>query len=230
MELTNQQGAIFDLDGTLIDSLWIWEKADGEVLKKHGFWPDEAYFEAVRHRNYGQCLDYILERYQLPLSREALSEEIYELAFQEYDAIDHLKPGAKEYLHQLKEAGVHLAMATACLRPICERVLQNLEVFSLFETILYSDEFGKNKTEPDIYLAAAQKLGLPPEQMVVFEDVDQAVRSAKRAGMITVGVGDPFWEKYDDALRVQADYYITDFWPQSTGGLPLGKPVAEKEV
>ncbi len=215
------KAAIFDLDGTLLDSLWIWQQADTEVLRRHGHFPDDAYYEAVSHRNYSQCLDYILSRYQLPMTKEALSKEIYDLAFAKYCSLHQLKPGAEQYLHSLKRKGIKLAMATACLRSICEQVLQNCGVYSLFDVIVYSDEIGCNKSNPDIYLRTASLLGVAPKEIICFEDVAQAVCSAKKAGMTTVGVKDDFWKEMDAALKQEADYFIFDFCEKSIAALPI---------
>ncbi len=215
------KAAIFDLDGTLIDSLWIWEQADTEVLRRHGYVPDDAYYASVSHLNYGQCLDYILSRYPLPMTKEALSAEIYQLAFRHYNEIRSLKPGAKAYLEALHKRGIKLGMATACLRSICEQVLKNCDVFGLFDVIVYSDEIGCNKSNPDIYLRTAALLQTQPSAVVSFEDVPQAVRSAKKAGMVTVGVADSFWKEKVGVLEQEADYFILDFCEKSIAQIPI---------
>ena len=205
------KGVIFDLDGTLIDSMWIWEKVDLDVLKKFGKIPLDSYYEDTCKLNYNQCIKYIRDTYRIELSYEELSELIQKMAYEEYLNIKTLKPGAKELLLELKSEGIKIGLATSCLRVLSEKVLKNCEVLEFFDSLVYSDELGKNKTEPDIYLQTASLMGTESQSTVVFEDFATAAASAKKAGMKVVGVHDTYNFSQKDAMLEICDIYIEDF-------------------
>jgi HAD superfamily hydrolase (TIGR01509 family) len=210
------EGVIFDLDGTLIDSIWIWNKVDREVLARHGYAPDQEYLEHICKLNYSQCIEYILQRYDLGMSYDELSEELHQMAYKEYAGDVKLKPGAYELIIKLKKDGIKLGVATSCLRKMCEAALIKNDVFHLFDTFVYSDEIGKNKLEPDIYLIAAKQLGVEPKDCIVFEDLPSAAQSAVNAGMTVIGVYDEHSKHYSKQMKNICDLFINDFWEYST--------------
>lgn len=206
------KGVIFDLDGTLIDSIWVWDKVDREILARYGFEPDQEYLDHICKLNYGQCIEYIMKRYDLGMSYTQLSEELKLLAYKEYLNNVKLKSGAYEFITRLKEEGVKIGVATSCLREMCEAALKKNKVFHLFDAFVYSDEIGKNKQEPDIYLTAAKQLGVEPENCIVFEDLPSAAQSAVRAGMMVIGVYDEYSKHNVNLMKKVCHLFISDFW------------------
>lgn len=206
------EGIIFDLDGTLIDSMWIWEKADRDILERYGYEMDEEYMEAISKLNNRQCLEYIVERYSLPMGIEELGKEINGEAFKYYSNNVKLKDGAYELVCELKKQGKKMAIATSCLRHMCEAALKNNNILNYFDAIIYSDEIEKNKSEPDIYIEAANLIGVPPENCIVFEDLPVAAKSARKAGMKVVGVYDSFSKGKENLMKEICHEYIRDFW------------------
>ena len=202
---------IFDLDGTLINSMWVWKKADNEVLKKYGHEIDDEYLEHVSKFNNRQCLEYIIERYKIPATVEELGRQINGAAFRHYCEDVKLKNGVYEYIKAMKEKGVKMAVTTSCLRAMCEAVLKKHGIFDDFDVFVYSDELGKNKSYPDIYIETANRLNVMPNSCVVFEDLPAAAESAKRAGMKVVGVYDEFSGNKETMMRVICHDYIKDF-------------------
>lgn len=205
------KGAIFDLDGTLIGSMAVWDKVDYDLLKRYGAVPDEEYNQYISSCTFSEGIDYIINRYGISKTPNELSEEMNEMAYDEYANKLMLKDGAYEAIIRLKNSGVRLGMATSSIRSMCEAVLKRNKVFDYFEVILFSDEIGKNKTNPDIYIEAANRLGIEPKNCVVFEDVIFAAKSAKEAGMTVIGVFDQYSAKHSEQMKSICDKFIYSF-------------------
>ncbi|MEA4816638.1 MAG: HAD family phosphatase [Lachnospiraceae bacterium] len=215
------KGVIFDLDGTLIDSMWIWSKVDDELLLKYGCSIDTDYKNTIMSMTFHQGLAYIIKRYGLNKSVAELAEELIEMAYFEYANNTRLKKGAVDFLAGLKARGVKLAMATSSARKMCEAVLNNNNIFRFFEAIVYSDEVGKNKTNPDIYLKAAELIRVSPSDCAVFEDVPFALSGIKAAGMKSIGVYDKYSAEYEEEMKKNYSEYIYEFNPKDIDRLLL---------
>lgn len=205
--------AIFDLDGTLIDSMHVWEKIDRIFLERRGIEIPGDYAGAVCTMSFPQAARYTIDRFGLPETEEALMREWHELAIFEYAHCIRLKPYAAEYLRALKECGVKLATATSLSPALSGPVLQNNDIHDLFDAYCSTEEVahGRGKEFPDIFLLAAQKLGVAPEACIVFEDILPAVRSAKSAGMRVYCVEDDASAGDRAELQKIADACIPDF-------------------
>lgn len=205
------QGAIFDLDGTLIDSMHVWEKIDRDFLCRRGIPVPEDYVRAISALSFPETARYTIARFGLPETPESLMDEWCEMAAEEYGMRVALKAGAGAYLARLKAAGVRLATATSLSPALALPVLRNNGVLDRFDALCTTDEVPRGKDFPDIFLLAARKLGLPPDACVVFEDILPAVRSAKSAGMRVYAVEDGASAHDRNELRAIADGYLTDF-------------------
>ncbi|MGL4790153.1 MAG: HAD family hydrolase [Anaerotignaceae bacterium] len=205
------KAVIFDLDGTLIDSMWIWVKVDLDMLARFGYKPDAEYEKNISSLNYYQGIDYMIKRYNLPITHGEFEVELKKLAYKEYSNIKTLKKGGFELITQLKEKGYKLAVATSCIREFCEMVLENCGVLSYFDTIVCSDELNTNKENPLIYLHTAEKLNVQPKDCIVFEDLPLAAQSARNAGMQVVGVYDDFNREKQEILKKISNEYIGCF-------------------
>lgn len=202
------RGVIFDLDGTLIDSMSVWDKIDCDLLKRYHITPDEEYVQKIKTLTFGEGTRYIVDRYQLNKTPEEIGRELNELALLEYATSIPLKDGAKALLQVFKEKEYKIGMATSSLKGMCEAVLKRHKIYNYFDTIVYSEDIGKGKSNPDIYLKAAENLGILPEDCYVFEDVPFAAMGAKRAGMTVIGVFDAHSKKEQDRLREICHHYV----------------------
>lgn len=203
--------AIFDLDGTLLDSMHVWDDVDHAFLLSRNLPIEEDYFAALKQINIRECADYTIARYRLDEAPEALIEWWNQKATEAYHRDVQLKPGAKEYLLHLKAQDVKLGIATSCSKELYEPALERLGIAALFDAVTLTHEVGCNKSKPDVYLLTAEKLGIKPEECIVFEDIPDAVGGAKAAGMTVAGVYDDTSKDQRALIEQTADYYIETF-------------------
>ena len=203
--------AIFDLDGTLIDSMHVWEKIDIDFLKSRGISIPSGYSSVIRDMSFKESALYTIRRFCLTETEDELMDTWNLMAASEYGENIFLKPHAMEYLKTLMERGVSLGIATSLPPVLYEAALTNNGIYDLFDVICSASDVTRGKEHPDIFLHAARKLNAAPENCVVFEDILPAVRSAKLAGMKVCGVYDnSSKEQWDDICRA-ADWAIYDF-------------------
>lgn len=209
--LQNIRGAIFDLDGTLLDSMWLWKRIDEEFLARRGRTVPEDYLAAVTPLGFRETAEYTIARFGLSDTPEDLMAEWTAMAGKAYREEIGLKPGAREYLRQLRAQGVRLAAATAMIPEFCGPVLERNGIRDWFGAIVFLHEARRGKGFPDVYELAAERIGVPPRDCVVFEDISEAIRGAKAGGFLTCGVYDAASAAIQDALRQEADLYIHCF-------------------
>ena len=200
--------AIFDLDGTLLDSLNVWEQVDKNFLAKRGLPLSPDYTEAVASMSFEESARYTIDRFHLHETPEELKQEWNDMVAQEYAHHIKLKPGAQECLQFLQAQGFKLGVATALPKELYVPVLQNNGILCLFHAFSSVTETTRGKGFPDIYLLCAQRLGVPPETCLVFEDVLLGLQGAKAAGMGAVGVYDRCSNLLQEAALSIADGYI----------------------
>lgn len=205
------RGAVFDLDGTLLDSMHIWVDIDYAFLRSRGLPEETAYFERIKQISIREAADYTIARYSLSDTPEELIAWWMEMAGRAYHDAVALKPGAHDYLMLLKEKGVRLSVATACAPELYIPALRRLGVYELFDAFASLHEVPHGKSEPDVYLLAAQRMGVPPEDCMVFDDIIDGIRGAKKGGMTVVGVYDDSSKEQRGEIESAADYYIESF-------------------
>ena len=185
--------AIFDMDGTLIDSMGYWTDLAEEYLVSKGVRDDFAGMQAIlAPMTMEESGAYFMEKYALQGTPQQLAAEMNGLMDRHYKNDIPLKPGVREYLRELKSRGVRMCIASATPEHLARECLDRLQVLDCFEFILSCETLHTSKKKPDIYLAAARMLGAVPEEICVYEDVLYAVETAKNAGFYVAGV-------YDDA-------------------------------
>lgn len=211
MRKPEMKGAIFDLDGTLLDSMGVWEQIDIHFLGKRGLTATPDYIQAVTPMGFRQAAEYTISRFGL---KESVSEIITEWSQMVQDAYAHeigLKPHTEEYLHQLADRGIKLGVATALTPDLYEPVLKNNGVYGLFSAFSNLLEVENGKGFPDIYLLAANRLGICPPDCMVFEDISAGIQGAKAGGFQTCGVYDRYSEYEWNKIQSLSDSSVTDF-------------------
>jgi HAD superfamily hydrolase (TIGR01509 family) len=203
---------IFDLDGTLLDSMGVWGQVDADFLAKRGITLPPDYMNAISSMTFYETAAYTIKRFSLQDSVEDLMSEWNDMAAYAYGHTVRMKPRAKEYLITLRERGAKLAVATSLSAELCAPVLRNNGIDNFFDVICRTDEVGYGKTRPDVFLMTAQKINVPPQDCLVFEDILAAVKSAKSAGMSVCAVYDKASENDWEQIKAAADYAIVDFY------------------
>lgn len=177
--------AIFDLDGTLLDSMYVWHHIDDVYFARRGMKTPPDYGRALAGLSYRESAEYTKARFGFPEPWEEIVQEWTTLAREEYALHVPLKKGAREYLTFLKAAGVKLAVATALPEYLYKPCLEHLGVLDMFEALCSTDETGgRGKKNGEVFLLAASRLGVEPEKCIVFEDTLEGLRGAKKAGML----------------------------------------------
>lgn len=203
--------AIFDLDGTLLDSMGMWSGLDRAFLERRGLPHSQDYTDAVASMGFRVAAEYTIRRFGLSDTPEDLMQEWNGMVEEAYREEITLKPNARRYLQYLAGRGVRLGVATALEPELSEAVLKHNGVYGLFGAFASVGETGREKNFPDVYLLAAERLRVPPEKCVVFEDLPAGIRGAKAAGMTAVGVYDSAGERFEAEMRRLADRYILNF-------------------
>ena len=204
------QGAIFDLDGTLLDSMFIWSTIGEEYLRSRGIAPREKLNEIFKNMSLLQAAQYYQTEYNLQGSTQEIMDGVNRMIWHYYEQQVQPKAGVVAVLQLLKQHHIKMCVATATDEPLAKIALQRTGLLPYFKKILTCGDIGHGKDEPDIYHAARRCLQTPQSGTWVFEDALHAAQTAKNAGYPVIGVYDPA-EKNADALRGIADYYIHSF-------------------
>lgn len=202
---------IFDLDGTLIDSMWVWEKIDEEFLAVYGHEVPQNIDEELKGKSFTETALYFKERFNLPISVEEIKVIWNDMALEFYKTRVPLKEGVKTFLEELEQKGIKMGIATSNSIEVTESVLEALDVRKYFSKIYTSCQVGRGKEFPDIYLKVAEELGVKPERCIVFEDIPDAIKTVKKAGMSVCGIYDRQPENIEQEMKIHADYFINDY-------------------
>ena len=202
---------IFDLDGTLIDSMWVWDQIDEDYLSKKNIEVPKNLNSEIAHLSFNQVAKYFKKRFNLEDSLDDIKNSWNTMAYYHYSTDIKLKNGVKEFLDFLKSLNIKIALATSNSMNLLEAALKNNGIYEYFDSITLTDEVSVGKHEPDVYLLAAKKLGVDPKNCLVFEDIIQAVIGAKKAGMKVIAVEDTRSLSDKNKLFEASDEFITDF-------------------
>ena len=206
----NKKFAIFDMDGTLIDSMGYWQRLGIEYLRGKGVEGDLTdVLERIKPMTMTESAALFSAEFGLAGTPAELAAEMNGIMETHYRADIPLKEGVAEYLAALRADGVRLCVASATAPDLVAACLERLGVLDHFDFLLSCEEVGAGKDKPDVYLAAAAKLGAQPDEIAVYEDALYSARTAKEAGFYTVGVYDPSGEAHWDEMTALADETIT---------------------
>ena len=209
--MLNFKGAIFDLDGTLLDSMGVWKQIDIQFLAKRGLKVPDDYIQAITPMGFHEAAEYTIRRFGLEENSADIMDEWNKMSIDAYSNDIPLKPYGKEYLLFLKKRGVSLAVATASSESLYVPALKNNGIYDLFDAFTTVNEVKRGKGFPDIYWKSVEKLGLAPGDCAVFEDIYAGLKGAKNGGFFAVGVQDAYSDYEKDKIIEISDRYIHDF-------------------
>ena len=204
------KGAIFDFDGTLVDSMFIWDTIGEDYLRSLGKEPHEDLKETFMTLTLEEAAEYYRTHYGITLSVKEIVDGVNAMVEGIYRTRVALKQGVADFLAQLKENGTRMCIATVTDRYLVEETLDRLGILQYFSEIFTCAEVGYGKDKPIIYRKALEHLDTAKNETYVFEDSLFALKTAKADGFTTVGVYDRH-ENRQDNLKNLADYYIVDF-------------------
>lgn len=201
------KGAIFDMDGTLLDSMPVWEHACERYLEKKGIVAEKNLSEILFSMSMGEGAEYVKKKYELTEAVDEIIDGVNAIVYEAYEKDVVPKPGVEAFLQQLQEAGIPMVVATSSDRAMAEVAFERIGLSPYFKQIFTCSEIGAGKSKPDIYFAAAECLGTKPEDTWVFEDACYAIETAKNAGFRTVGLFDATSAKDSEQIQAIADVY-----------------------
>ncbi|MBQ8822823.1 MAG: HAD family phosphatase [Lachnospiraceae bacterium] len=211
MVLDNKKAVIFDLDGSLVDSMWIWKQIDIDYLGRFGHSLPETLQEELEGKSFRETAIYIKERFRIEDSIEEMMDDWNQMAWDKYMHEVPLKDGADRFLEECKKRGVLLGIASSNSRELVENVLGALQIREYFSCIMTGSEVGRGKPAPDIYLEVAQKLSVNPTDCLVFEDIVAGIMAGKSAGMTVYAVEDAYSAHQEEKKRALADGFIRSY-------------------
>ena len=204
------KGAIFDLDGTLLDSMSIWHSVGIDYLVAHGYTPKPELNEKFTNFSMAQAGEYLKNEYNLPFSVQEIVDEINGMTEDFYLNRVQPKEGVLEMLSALRDKGVAMCIATATDRYLVEGALKRCGMYGLFSRIFTCTEVGKGKSDPLIFRVATDYLGADKDSVMVVEDAHYAISSAKKDGFNVVAIYDRF-EKKQSEIKELCDVYLNDY-------------------
>ena len=205
-------GIIFDMDGTLLDSMWIWPSIDDDYLKKYCLKKPERFHESMEGMSYSEVAQFFMDTFpELSCTRQVIMDEWLLMAREKYRTQVSLKKGAERFISRMRSQGKKIGIATSNARELTDDALLALQIGGLFDVVRTAGEAGAVKPAPDVYLMVAGELEVEPERCLVFEDVPMGILAGKNAGMRVCAVEDDFSRPQEEKKRKLADYYIQDY-------------------
>lgn len=212
IDLNDFEAVIFDLDGSLVDSMWMWKAIDIEYLRGFGIEAPKDLQKEIGGRSFVETAIYFKERFSIPDTIEKIGDDWNRMAFDKYTHEVPLKSGASDFLSICEAKGIKLGIASSNSTELIEQVLSSHGIRDKFKSIKSGTEVHKGKPAPDIYLLVAKELGVDPTKCLVFEDLVDGIKAAKNAGMTVIAVSDDYSRHSDDIKRELSDLYIEDYW------------------
>ena len=210
--LENKKAVIFDLDGTLVDSMWVWTCIDQKFIKKYNLEVPDDFYQKMEGKGFTETAEYFLEIFpELNFTVDQIKAEWTDIAIEQYQNVVPLKEGVYEFLEFLNRNCIPVGIASSNSRELVETVIKARGIEKFIHTISTSCEVKVGKPSPDVYLKAASNLGIDPRDCLVFEDVPMGILAGKNAGMTVCAVEDEFSKEQINKKRELADYYIQNY-------------------
>ncbi len=209
--LEGKKALLFDMDGTLVHSMGMWGQIDINFLARYGLTVPTDLKKSIQGLTFYDTAVYFKERFDLPESPEEIGDIWNEMAMDQYAHHIAFREGGREFLLEAKKRGYLLAICTINARPLAETFLESRGIRDCFSVVLTGDDMLRGKPAPDIYLTAAERLGVDPSDCLVFEDIVPGIQAGLAAGMEVCAVDDEHSAFQEEEKRELAQYYIEDY-------------------
>lgn len=206
-----KEAVIFDLDGTITDSMWVWTEIDREFFADRQIEMPPTLQKDIEGMSFTETAAYFIRTFSLPETVEALKETWNQMALEKYAHETPLKPGVLDFLDFLKERGIKIGIATSNSRLLLDVFLKARDLDRYIDAATTSCDVNKGKPAPEVYLKTAEKLAVLPERCLVFEDLPMGILAGKNAGMTVCAVEDHYSAHLRKRKKELADFYITDY-------------------
>ena len=211
MMLEDKNAVIFDLDGTIADSMWVWADIDHTFFKQRNMTMPPTLNKEIEGMSFTETAEYFIRIFRLSETVDELKDIWNRIALDKYAYETPLKPGADDFLKYLKEHHIKTGIATSNSRLLLDVFLKERHLEPYIDAVTTSCDVNKGKPEPDVYLKTAEKLQVKPEHCLVFEDIPMGILAGKRAGMRVCAVEDAFSTGMRQEKMELADFYIDDY-------------------
>ncbi|MCM1047592.1 MAG: HAD family phosphatase [Clostridiales bacterium] len=211
LSLSEIDAVIFDLDGSLVDSTWMWQEIDVEYLARFGIESPKDLHSRIGGRTFNETAVFFKETFMLADDLEKIKADWNQMAWDKYSRDVKLKKGALSFLDICVENNIKLGIATSNSRELVENLIAVNGLGGYFGSIMTGSDGMKGKPAPDIYLAVAKELKVMPQRCLVFEDIVHGIMAGKAAGMKVCAVYDEASMQQDEEKKELADYYIFDY-------------------
>ena len=209
--MKDKEAVLFDLDGTLVDSMWVWKQIDIDYFAQHNLVMPSSYQRDIEGLSFYETAVYTREMFVPHVSVDEIIADWNKMAYDQYANAVRAKEGVLEFLDHLREHGIRLGIATSNSRLLCMAALASNGIETLFDSILTGEECVAGKPCPDVYLRSAEALDATPSSCVVFEDLSKGIMAGKAAGMLTVAVHDDYSaDQWEEKCRL-ADHSIMSY-------------------
>lgn len=208
---SNIKNIIFDMDGTLIDSMDVWDDVGERFLIENNRVAEENLLKKLEEMTFDESAKYLIDNYNLDYSVEYVKNRFNEIVKYKYENTINLKEGVKDFLENLFNRGINLCVCTVTNIELAKNVLKRLNILKYFQFILTTEEENLTKRDYKIYLKACKKLGSKVENTAVFEDSLHCIKSAKRGGFFVVGVYDSSSIKNIEEIKEISNIYLESY-------------------
>lgn len=205
------RGAIFDMDGVLLDSMPVWDTIGEQYLRMQGKKPRPGLQEILFTKSMMESAAYIREEYQVDKTEHQILEEIIQLIYGWYKDTIPLKRGVRIFLQYLKDRNIPMTIATSSDKKLAVAGLTSNGILEFFENIITCREVGVGKESPLVYEEASRYMGTCKQETWVFEDSLHGIRTAKQAGFYTVGIYDKASHNMQQKIQKEASFYLESF-------------------
>lgn len=209
--LKDIEAIIFDLDGTLVDSMWMWEDIDREFLKERGYDLPPTLQKDIEGMSFHETAQYFIDHFHLTETIEELKVLWNDMAYDKYAHVVRPKPGVIRFLERAKNTGYKLGIASSNSNELIHAALNNYDLVDYFDYVLSANDVKRGKPFPDVYLEVARVLDTDPSKCLVFEDIPAGILAGKSAGMRVCAIDDDYSKNDVEEKKELADYYIFSY-------------------